>query len=132
MLTWLFQEIERWKTSEGYNDDIGQILGIVGPEETGPDLNTVAPPLDASVVGNIVKLIWGWDGNGAFLDMCELQVDRGTGQGFVLLAYDTTPNYDDTHPFPATLTTWKYRGIYRVGDDQVGLWSAEVSVVVGG
>jgi len=65
MLTWLFQEIDRWKTSEGYNDDIGEILGIVGPEETGPDLNTVAPPLDASVFPSVVKLIWGWVGVGA-------------------------------------------------------------------
>jgi hypothetical protein len=62
--------------------------------------------------------------------MIQLQVDRG--QGWVDLAYDTTPGYTDTHAFTAALATWKYRGIYRVSDDQVGLWSAEVSVAVGG
>ena len=66
------------------------------------------------------------------LDMAELQVDRGTGQGFVMLAFDTTPGYLDTLPFPATLTKWKYRAIYHAGDAQVGLWSAEVPIAVGG
>jgi hypothetical protein len=27
---------------------------------------------------------------------------------------------------------WKYRAIWRVGDEQVGLWSEEVSITVGG
>ncbi len=54
------------------------------------------------------------------------------GKGFVFLTYDTTPNYTDTHPLPATPTKWKYRAIYRVGDAQVGLWSAEVGIAVGG
>jgi alpha-D-ribose 1-methylphosphonate 5-triphosphate synthase subunit PhnI len=62
--------------------------------------------------------------------MLQMQVDRG--QGYVDLAYDTTPGYTDTHPFPATLTTWKYRAIYRVGDAQVGVWSAEMGIAVGG
>jgi hypothetical protein len=36
----------------------------------------------------------------AFLDICELQVDRGDNKGFVALAFDTTPGYNDTQPFP--------------------------------
>ena len=59
---------------------------------------------------------WGWQGFSAFLDMLEIQVDRGDGKGWVFLTYDTTPNYTDTAPFPATPTKWKYRAIYRVGD----------------
>ena len=30
MLTWLFEEIGRWKTAEGYTDTIGQNLGVIG------------------------------------------------------------------------------------------------------
>jgi hypothetical protein len=60
----------------------------------------------------------------------QIQVDRG--QGCVDLAYDTTPSYTDPHPFPATFTTWKYRAIWRVGDSQVGFWSAEMGIAVGG
>ena len=35
-------------------------------------------------------------------------------------------------PPPTTLTKWTYKAIYRVGDHQVGQWSAEASVTVGG
>jgi hypothetical protein len=77
-----------------------------------------------------VLVDWGWQGKAAFLDMIELQVDRGTG--WQLLAYDTTPRYTDTASVPASPAKWKYRAIYRVGDDRVGQWSPEVSVPVGG
>jgi hypothetical protein len=49
-----------------------------------------------------------------------------------MLTWDTTPDYTDTTPFPATPTKWKYRAIYRVADAQVGLWSGVKEVVVGG
>ena len=62
--------------------------------------------------------------------MCELQVDRNDGKGRVVLAYDTTPGYNDTQPFPATPTKWTYWAIYRVGDSQVGLWSKPVTITV--
>ena len=38
----------------------------------------------------------------------------------------------DTTPHPTTPTKWTSNAIYRVGDHQVGQWSAEVSVIVGG
>ena len=34
MLTWLFEEIGRWKTAEGYTDTIGQNLGVIGAAAT--------------------------------------------------------------------------------------------------
>ena len=119
------------KANPNYNSAIGQALGIEGAEQTGPDLTTLQPVIDAIISGNHVNVKWGWGGNSAYLDMCELQVDRGDAKGFVLLAYDTTPNYTDTQPFPAAPTKWTYRAIYRVGDSQVGLWSLSVSVTVG-
>jgi hypothetical protein len=123
--------VQSIKTNTNYNEAIGEALGIEGTKQTGPDLATVQPIIDAIISGNHVNVKWGWGGNSAYLDMCELQVDRGDGKGFVLLAYDTTPNYTDTQPFPATPTKWTYRAIYRVGDQQVGLWSLPVSVMVG-
>ena len=124
--------VKQNKSDSNYNDSIGQALGTVGAEQTAPDLTTVQPELDATINGTSVDVGWGWGGNSAFLDMIELQVDRGDGKGYVMLAYDTTPNYTDTAPFPATPAKWTYRGIYRVGDKQVGLWSKPVSVTVGG
>lgn len=44
----------------------------------------------------------------------------------------TTPNDIDTAAHPAALTKWKYRGIYRLEEAPVVLWSDEFSVVVGG
>ncbi len=41
-------------------------------------------------------------------------------------------DYTNTFPLPATPTKWKYRGIYRVGDAQVGVWSNTVEITVGG
>ena len=47
---------------------------------------------------------WGWQGKSAYLGMLEIQVDRGSG--YTLLAFDTTPNYLDGTPAPATAQKW--------------------------
>ncbi len=73
-----------------------------------------------------MQIDWNWGGYADFLDQIEIQVDRGSGWGF--LTMDTTPGYTDSTPHPTVLTRWKYRAIYRVDDHQVGLWSNEVSV----
>jgi hypothetical protein len=49
-------------------------------------------------VFQIAPIDWNWGGFSAFLDICELQVDRGDNKGFVALAFDTTPGYVDTSP----------------------------------
>jgi len=33
---------------------------------------------------------------------------------------------------PAAPVKWKYKAIYHVGDQQVGLWSNEATITVGG
>jgi hypothetical protein len=124
--------VQQNKASSNYNETIGKALGIEGVQKTGPDLATIQPLIDAIISGNHVNVKWGWGGHSAYLDMCELQVDRKDGKGYVLLAFDTTPGYTDTQPFPAVPATWTYRAIYRVGDAQVGVWSLPVSVTVGG
>lgn len=122
--------VKQIKSHPNYNDAIGEALGIEGSQHTGPDLTTIQPQFDVTLSGGQVVVNWDWQGYSQFLDMCELQVDRG--QGFVLLAMDTTPGYTDTAPFPATAAKWTYRAIYRVGDQRVGQWSNPVSITVGG
>ena len=119
------------KASANYNTSIGEALGIEGAVQTGPDLMTVKPVITAQVSGSRVEIGWGWQGHAAFLDLCEIQVDRGDGHGYALLTYDSTPNYVDTSAFPAAPGKWTYKAIYRVGDAPVGLWSNPVSVMVG-
>ena len=39
----------------------------------------------ARISGGRVEIGWGWQGNRAALDLCEIQVDRADGKGFVFL-----------------------------------------------
>jgi hypothetical protein len=125
----IFDTVGDIKASDTYTDAIGIDLGVIGSAKTVPDLSTLQPVIKVSIAGNKVELDWNWGGNSAYLDQCEIQVDRGAG--YQVLTFDTTPGYTDSTPFPATPTKWKYRAIYRVNDTQVGVWSAEVSVTVG-
>lgn len=129
-LNLIFDLIGEIKQSDTKTDAILTDLGVIGVQETGPDFATLQPVLKVKAVGSHTEVDWDWQGFGKFLDMAELQVNRGSGFG--ILAFNTTPGYHDTAPFPATPTLWKYRAIYRVNDAQTGLWSAEASVIVGG
>lgn len=129
-LTRLFALVQTIKDSATRTDAIETDLRTVGAGQTGPDLATIQPAFAVTVTGGHVHLAWTWAGNSAYLDLLEIEVDRGAG--FVPLVFDTTPGYDDTTPFPATLTKWTYRAIFRVNDARVGLWSDPVSVAVGG
>jgi hypothetical protein len=129
-LTRIFDLVAEIKEIDACTDAMCADLRLIGPEQGAPDFATLAPDLTATLSGNAVRLGWGWQAFGKYLDQCELQVDRG--QGWQNLTFDTTPNYTDTHPLPATLTQWKYRAIYRVDDAQIGQWSPVVSINVGG
>ena len=126
----IFALVQVIKEADDYDASIAQDLGVLGASEQGPDFTTLAPELKASLIAAGVRLLWGWLGFGGWLDLCEIQVDRGNG--WETLIFDTDPNYTDTTPHPAALTKWKYRAIYRTGETRVGQWSAEVSVTVGG
>ena len=123
--------VKEIKVNPNYNASIGEALGVEGAEQVGPDLATVQPEISVRTAGGEVQVKWGWSGYSEFLHMCEIQVDRGGTEGFVPLCFDTTPNYTDTTPFPATPAKWTYRAIYHVGDHRVGQWSNPVSVAVG-
>ena len=120
------------KNHKNYTAAVGQILGLEGADQTAPDLTTIQPLISVKITGDHIAVNWGWAGNSAHLDLLEIEVDRGDGKGYVLLTYDTTPGYTDTTPLPAIAAKWKYRAIYRVADARVGVWSAEVSITVGG
>lgn len=128
----IFVLVQSIKDNSQATDAIKTDLRLVGSEQAGPDLSTVQPAIAPAVSGSQVQVKWGWGGNAAWLESCEIQVDRGDGKGFVLLTIDTTPNYTDTQPFPAAKTIWTYKAIFRANDQQVGVWSSPTSVTVGG
>ena len=119
--------VARIKVAPGYTDSIGQALQVIGADHT-VDVNSLKPVLTAQLGAGQVGIGWAKQG----MDGIELQVDRGAG--FVFLAIDTIPGYTDTAPLPAAgqSALWKYKGIYRQGDDRVGQWSDVVSVAVAG
>lgn len=118
---------QRIKTLPGYTDAIGQALGIVGAEQT-VDVSALKPVFTARLEAGQVVL--GWTKQG--MDGMEFWVDRGAG--FVFLVLDSLPDYADTQPLPAAgqSALWKYKAIYRQGDDRVGQWSDVVSIPVAG
>ena len=119
------------KLHPNYNEGIGEALGIEGAVHVPPPGALLQPVIEVQITGGHAFIKWGFQGNRSAIDLCEIQVDRGDGHGFVLLVMDTTPNYTDTTPFPATPVKWTYRAIYRKADAQVGQWSNPVSVNVG-
>ncbi len=131
-LSRIFALVKIIKNGGKCTDAIATDLGILGAEATPPDLSAVQPVLKLSISGSEVRVGWGWNGAGDYLSSCEILVDRSDGKGFVPLTIDTTPNYNDTQPFPAAKAIWTYKAIYRAEDAQVGRWSQPVSVTVGG
>jgi len=121
-VTWL-------KTQPGYTEAIGQDLWLVGAKQV-LDPSTWKPALIIQPQGG--HPVIGWTKGKA--SGVEILVDRGDGQGFVLLTISITPPTTDNSPLPApgTSAVWKYKAIYHRGDKQVGDWSDVVSIAVGG
>ena len=119
--------VARIRVAPGYTDSIGQALQIIGADHT-VDLTTVKPVITAQLDAGQVDI--GWTKQG--MDGIEIQVDRGSG--FVFLAIDTVPGYTDTAPMPPAgqSALWKYKAIYKQGDDRVGQWSDVVNIPVAG
>ncbi len=119
--------VQRIKNHKKYTPAIGQDLGIVGSEQV-IDTSTWKPSLGVKVEAKRPTVTW----TKGKADALEIWVNRG--DGFVFLAIDLKPDYPDTAPLPAPggSALWKYRAIYILDDQQVGQWSDDISVTVGG
>jgi hypothetical protein len=117
----------RIKNHLAYTKDIGEDLGIVGDEQV-IDIPNLKPVLKSRLDGERPLIIWA---RGP-ADSIDIYVDRKDGLGFVYLANDSQPDYLDTFPVPAGVTTavWDYKARYRIGDSQVGLFSEPIQVTV--
>jgi len=122
--------VRQVKSHANYDPGMGPELGIEAGNYGKPDFATLQPKIALRISGGAVFVDWSWQGHRAFLDQCEIQVDRGDGLGFVTLVSSTKPGYTDKTPFPAVPARWSYRAIYRVGDKEVGQWSNTASVTV--
>lgn len=116
--------VQNIKTQKAYTDDIGKALGLIG-ETTTIDYNSLKPELKTMLTGG--KVVVKWKRGKA--DSINMYVKRGTND-FVLAGNDAKPPYDDPTPLPAEATTWIYKAMYVVKDQEVGQFSNEVSILV--
>ena len=130
-LTRIFALVQIIKLSPGCTAAVAKDLGITGGTPAAVDLSAIQPKISVRLNADHVEIGWGWGGYRNEVDMLEIQVDRADGKGWVLLAFDTTPDYTDTTPHPTVLTAWKYRACFYLNDAPVGKWSSERSVAVG-
>jgi hypothetical protein len=128
MLTWLFEEIARWKKAEGFTDTIGQDLGIVG---AGAVVHTDPPVLGGSAVGQ----------NNAELDFTLYEHDgvyiesqRQGDAGFAFLGTDTASPYNDTRPVktPGQAEWRDYRACWWDNDTASMAFGPVLRVLVNG
>lgn len=124
----IYKLVARIKSAPAYTEAIGEALGIVGDEQV-IDIPNMKPVLKSRLDSGRPLIIWK---KGPAADVLDIYVDRKDGLGFVFLATDTQPDYLDTFPVPAGVTTavWDYKAIYRIGDDTVGQFSEPIQVTV--
>lgn len=117
----------RIKRHPACTDAIAQDLGIIGAEIV-VDPTTYQPILNLSLNAGHPHI--GWPKLG--MDSLELWKDCGDGKGSVFLTITTNPDFADPSPLPAPgiSAVWKYKGIYRLTDAQVGQWSDVATIGV--
>jgi hypothetical protein len=92
MLSWLFEEIGRWKKAEGYTDAIGADLGVVGAAAVA---HTDPPQLwVGNVAQNSVELCTNFFEHDGVYNESQRQGEAG----FSFLAIETNSPYVDNRP----------------------------------
>jgi hypothetical protein len=121
----------QFKAHSAYTDDIGADLDIVGKKHNA-DPDTVKPKLKGKLTQQ-----------GAQLDFSKEKVLqgvniysrlKGTAAWGTKLAFDSSSPYIDNRPAatPGTPETREYKAVGVINDEEVGVASDIVSVVVGG
>jgi hypothetical protein len=130
----IFGQIVVWvdviKEHKNYNESMGKDMGIEAPIPPPAEVPAaVKPVLGIEVLSGQPNILW----KKGKMDGIKIVVDRGTGT-YSFLAFDTYPDYLDTHPLPefGKAEVWKYIAIYMKRDEPVGEWSDPVQISVTG
>jgi hypothetical protein len=128
MLTWLFSEIARWKSAEGYTDNIGSNLGIIGAAAVAHN----DPPqlTQGDVAQNSVELTFNvYEHDGVWIES-----QRQGETGFSFLSTDTGSPYVDNRPVKtAGQAEWRdYRACWWDGDHATLAFGPVLRVLVNG
>lgn len=118
------------KKRSNYTQADGQDLAIEGTEDNSSTRieQESKPAISVRLIqGGKPEIVWS---KGDY-DGIDIYVDRGNNQ-FVFLATDTFPNYTDNSPLPTTgAAMWRYKAIYKYGDEPIGQYSDIISIAVG-
>ncbi len=117
--------VQRIKNHAAYSEAIGQDLNIVSPVDT-TDPNTIQPVLKHKLDVGRPHLKWAR----SIADAIDIYADHNDGNGFVLIGRFMKVDFLDTTALaPGKVTDdWKYKGIYVIADEQVGLMSEIITV----
>lgn len=117
--------VTRIKASLNYTDNIGSDLGVIAPSST-VDVSTLQPFINIKIDVGKPHLKWVK----GVSDAIDLYADRNDGQGFVYVGRLIRNEYLDITPMAANKVydEWKYKGIYVIADQQVGLYSIVQSI----
>ncbi len=120
--------VTRIKNSLAYSDNIGADLGVITPSAQVIDVATLQPDLVVKLDVGRPRLKW----IKGYADAIDLYADRNDGAGFVLLGRLMKNEYIDVATLAAgkIFDEWKYKAIYVISDEQVGLFSKITSVDV--
>jgi hypothetical protein len=128
MLSWLFDEIGRWKKAEGYTDAIGTDLAIIG---AGSTPHTDPPLLDqGDVAQNSVSIEFPvFEHDGVWIESL-----RQGESAMSFLATDTTSPYVDNRPVktPGQAEWRDYRACWWDGGVPTMNFSPVIRVLVNG
>lgn len=127
VLTRIAAIVKRIKASANYTENMGQDLGIIAPIQS-IDLSTLQPDLTVKLDAGRPHI----KSSKGIADALDLYVDRNDGAGFILIGRLIKPDYIDTANLPAgtLLAEWDYKAMFVIGNDNVGLMSPIVSVIV--
>ena len=128
MLTWLFEEVGRWKTAEGYTDAVGEALAIVG---AGGGVHANPPDLNSEVTGtNTVRLTFAlYEHSGVWFESL-----RQGDSSFSHIATDTSSPYEDTRELktPGQAEWRDYRACWWDDSTASHNFGPTIRVAVGG
>ena len=119
--------VGKMKKHDDYTEALGETLGVIG-EEHIMDSVSAKPVLKDKSEGGLIIVgfnLFGWDGINIYREL-----DNGAGMVFIARDtdapyYDTTPKLDPTKPEKR-----KYQAYFVDGDEQIGLPSDILTIIV--
>ena len=118
--------VQRIKAHPGYTNAIGEQLQIVGTTAPAPNLQDAKPTFKA--LAKVASVILDWV-KGKF-DGVVIESKRGTETVFMFLDKDFKSPFEDTRPnlVAGQPEVRRYRMLYLLNDEPVGIWSDEVVI----